>query len=156
MGDTRLSNPRRLGGTRWAFGAVPVASVSATEPPGTRAESAPHVGLADTLAIHDRLTDPCRRLAGTDLVSRRRPVLLCAVVPEPRFELGRPRGLRSLSPLRLPFRHSGRTASVADRLSLQVGVEATTGFEPVNRGFADLRVEPLHHVATGWVSFDPG
>jgi 2-polyprenyl-6-methoxyphenol hydroxylase-like FAD-dependent oxidoreductase len=26
-------------------------------------------------------------------------------------------------------------------------VEATMGFEPMNRGFADLRVEPLHHVA---------
>jgi hypothetical protein len=29
------------------------------------------------------------------------------MVPEPRFELGRPCGPRSLSPLRLPFRHSG-------------------------------------------------
>ncbi len=26
-------------------------------------------------------------------------------------------------------------------------VEATIGFEPMNRGFADLRVKPLHHVA---------
>ncbi len=31
-------------------------------------------------------------------------------------------------------------------------VEATSGFEPLSRGFADLRVEPLHHVAekTRW------
>ena len=82
------------------------------------------------------------------------------VVPERRFELPRPEGLPILSRLRLPFRHSG-VPSVADRMgrasqrrSLKVEtssgeVEATSGFEPLNRGFADLRVKPLHHVASG-------
>src|SRR5215203_2965667 len=43
------------------------------------------------------------------------------------------------------------------------GVEATMGFEPMNRGFADLRVEPLHHVArkgspgpAGWMAAPRG
>ncbi len=49
-----------------------------------------------------------RRLAhaledGEVMRANRMPI----VVPEPRFELGRPCGPRSLSPLRLPFRHSG-------------------------------------------------
>ena len=42
-------------------------------------------------------------------------------------------------------------------------VEATSGFEPLNRGFADLRVKPLHHVATwnsrvplGWMAAPRG
>jgi diguanylate cyclase (GGDEF)-like protein len=57
-------------------------------------------------------------------------------VPEPRFELGRPCGPRSLSPLRLPFRHSGAVPSVPgpplaarhDRANPNDGVVATAGY----------------------------
>jgi hypothetical protein len=39
-----------------------------------------------------------------------------------------------------------RTARRSEPFRAQI-VEATSGFEPLNRGFADLRVKPLHHVA---------
>src|SRR5204862_4880553 len=48
---------------------------------------------------------------------------------------------------------SARSAVNAVSAIPRVGVEATSGFEPLNRGFADLRVEPLHHVASGAVGF---
>src|SRR3954469_9887905 len=42
-----------------------------------------------------------------------------------------------------PPQRTARGLSWSERL-----VEATTGFEPVSSGFADRRVEPLHHVAS--------
>ena len=63
------------------------------------------------------------------------------VVPEPRFELGRPCEPRSLSPLRLPFRHSGRIASVAEARGAQ-GVFASETDAP---GPSGTRVRDAHH-----------
>ena len=62
-------------------------------------------------------------------------------------------GERILSPPRLPFRHLGRVeghwhgAASAPRASCSVmrRLEATGGFEPPNRAFAELR---LNHLAT--------
>ena len=52
----------------------------------------------------------------------------------------------AIPPLRpVPNRNARR--SPGGRLWSRV-VEATSGFEPLNRGFADLRVKPLHHVAS--------
>src|SRR5437764_1351480 len=48
---------------------------------------------------------------------------------------------------------NGVTATESVRRGTRV--EATGGFEPPSRGFADLRVKPLHHVAS-WLSHGPG
>ena len=61
---------------------------------------------------------------------------------------------RILSPPRLPFRHPGSSdwwKDIKSRSLIGSGVflkmEATGGFEPPNRGFADLRLSPLGYVA---------
>ena len=71
-----------------------------------------------------------------------------------------PCGERILSPPRLPFRHPGaqpwnrstqnepEQPSTPCSGSCTHGLEATGGFEPPNRGFADLRLSPLGYVAS--------
>jgi len=87
-------------------------------------------------------------------------------VPEEGFEPTRPCGPRSLGPLRLPvppLRHTRKRNALQGLRERQFGgldnrdadsrslgriagkVEATSGFEPLNRGFADL---PLNHLGT--------
>ena len=84
------------------------------------------------------------------------------LVPGEGLEPTHPLGQRILSPPRLPFRHPGfsswgytgsnlraiwlfaRGQERGARIALE-GMEATGGFEPPNRGFADLR---LNHLAT--------
>ena len=77
-------------------------------------------------------------------------------VPREGFEPTPPCGERILSPPRLPFRHLGRIKEVDNKKAegavnpvlLCIGricLEATGGFEPPNRAFAELR---LNHLAT--------
>ena len=82
-----------------------------------------------------------------------------ARVPGAGFEPTLPCGKRILSPPRLPFRHPGgynpvrETQDVLPSEPVPLGMaeekmEATSGFEPLDRGFADPRLRPLGYVAS--------
>ena len=77
-------------------------------------------------------------------------------MPREGLEPTLPCGKRILSPSRLPFRHLGlrfpilqykREIHHTDHPLVQLTLEATGGFEPPNRGFADPRLRPLGYVA---------
>ena len=83
--------------------------------------------------------------------------MLEPMVPREGLEPTLPCGKRILSPSRLPFRHLGlilpilqykRTLHHTERPLVNYSLEATGGFEPPNRGFADPRLRPLGYVAT--------
>ena len=63
-------------------------------------------------------------------------------VPREGLEPTLPSGKRILSPPRLPFRHLGR-ATTKDTEIVQEKTKAASGFEPLNRGFADPRLNLL-------------
>ena len=83
------------------------------------------------------------------------------VVPREGFEPTNPCGQRILSPPRLPFRHLGRprkntrhaqSGPGENRAGEENNLEATGGFEPPDRAFAEPR---LNHLATSPSSTRP-
>ena len=50
---------------------------------------------------------------------------------------------RILSPPRLPFRHLGTAVGRTRLIQGETGSKAASGFEPLNRGFADPRLNLL-------------
>ena len=98
---------------------MPSGSVGPCAKPARRPRAVQPEGASGVVNLTFLAVGQSRRVNVADAADL--ALLLPIMVPEPRFELGRPCGPRSLSPLRLPFRHSGRR-SVAER------------GEPVSRG----------------------
>ena len=69
------------------------------------------------------------------------------VVPEPRFELGRSCEPRSLSPLRLPFRHSGRGQAYPRQVNVS-GMERSLNATVTPNGNQRQRRSPKAPVMT--------
>jgi hypothetical protein len=69
---------------------------------------------------------PFKTRTNVRVAVEQRAAEVTGVVPEPRLELGRSCEPRSLSPLRLPFRHSGRAARVAEASMLLIAVAILT------------------------------